>query len=138
MLVLLAANILGGMAFPLVKTSALWRSLFGAGDMSYWLTNLGDLLLKLAATLIMIGLLLAMGLRRHDFFLVKGQLDAPAKRIKWLPGMKETDTWMQFGHGFALVTFLLLLSGTLLINLPRLGVDNLVKALPLLPAVLTP
>jgi membrane protease YdiL (CAAX protease family) len=133
-LVMLVASALGSLVIPLVRSSALWTSWFETGTPSYWRSNVSELLLKLASTLIMIGLLLAMGLRRRDFFLVKGQLDAPVKRVKWLPGMKGNITWMQFGSGFAIITFLLILSLLVLLNLPRLGVNNLIAALPLLPA----
>ena len=135
-LIMLVINFISLVLNPLVKGSALWTGWFGTNNTSYFVANFSELLWKLLVTLIVIGVLLAMGLQRRDFFLVKGQLDAPAKRIRWLPGMKENDTWMQFGRGFAIITFLLLLSGTLLINLPRLGVDNLIKAIPLFPAAL--
>jgi hypothetical protein len=75
-------------------------------------------------------------MRRRDFFLQNGQLDAPTARIKWLPGTKDGETWMRFGTFYAVIVFVLLLLGTLGANLPRLGVDNLVKALPIIPLAL--
>lgn len=133
-LIALVMSLLPTLVRSLVLDTALGASLFsGTG---YLISESGAFVWKLISTLAVIGLLLLIGLKRSDFFLAKGQLDAPTVRIKWLPGTKDDDTWKDFGRTFAIVTFILLLSGTLLANLPRLGVDNLVKALPLLPAAL--
>jgi membrane protease YdiL (CAAX protease family) len=133
-LIALVMSLLPTLVSSLVVDSMLGTSLFsGPGFLT---SESGALVWKLIVTLAVIGLLLAMGLKRRDFFLVKGQLDAPTERIKWLPGTKDGETWMRFGSFYALIVFVLLLSGTLLANLSRLGVDNLVKALPLLPAAL--
>jgi membrane protease YdiL (CAAX protease family) len=133
-LIALVMSFLPTLVSSLVVDSALGASLFsGTGFLT---SESGALVWKLIVTLAVIGLLLAMGLKRRDFFLVKGQLDAPTERIKWLPGTKDGETWMRFGSFYAVIVFVLLLSGTLLANLSRLGVDNLVKALPLLPAAL--
>jgi membrane protease YdiL (CAAX protease family) len=135
LLVVLVANILGGWFMPVVSSSPFWGGLFGESS-SYFSSHLGSLLLKVATSLIMIGLLLLMGLRRRDFFLVKGQLDAPTERTRLLPGMKENETWLTSGRNVAIGVFvagLILLIG---LNLPRLGMDSLVRALPLLPFAL--
>ena len=124
---------------PTLVNSLVFDTPFGASlfsDTGFLTSESGALVWKLIVTLAVIGLLLAMGLKRRDFFLVKGQLDAPTVRIKWLPGTKDGETWKRFGSFYAVIVFVLLLSGTLLANLSRLGVDNLVKALPLLPAAL--
>jgi membrane protease YdiL (CAAX protease family) len=130
----LVMSLLPTLVRSLVFDSAPGASLFNSSG--FLTSQTGELLSKLISTLIVIGLLLAMGLKRRDFFLAKGQLDAPTVRIRWLPGTKDDETWQRFGSFYAVIVFVLLLSGTLLANLPRLGVDNLIKALPLLPAAL--
>jgi membrane protease YdiL (CAAX protease family) len=85
--------------------------------------------------LAMIGLLLMMGLKRGDFFLVKGDLDAPSKRSR-LIFMKADETWLRSGRSVAVGGFIVTVGVLLVLNLPRLGVDNLIKAIPLFPAAL--
>lgn len=134
LLIALAMSLLPTLVSSLVIGNALGESPFnGTG---FVISESGALVWKLIVTVAVIGLLLLMGLRRRDFFLVKGQLDAPTARIKWLPGTKDGETWMRFGTFYAVIVFVLLLSGTLLANLPRLGVDNLIKALPIIPLAL--
>ena len=50
--------------------------------------------------------------------------------------MKADDTWQRAGRNISIVVFAGLLTGTLIVNLPRLGFDSLIKALPLLPFAL--
>ncbi len=133
-LIALVMSLLPSLVRGLVFDTAPGASLFS--DSGFLISQFGDFVVKLISTLAVIGLLLAMGLKRRDFFLAKGQLDAPTVRIKWLPGTKDNETWRRFGSFYAVIVFVLLLSGTLLANLPRLGVDNLIKALPLLPLAL--
>jgi membrane protease YdiL (CAAX protease family) len=133
-LIALVMSVVPTLAQAVVFDSALGASWFGGT--AFLPAQFGAMVAKIISILAVIGVLLLMGLKRREFILVKGDLNAPAVRLKWLPGMKDNDTWRQFGTGFAVITFSLLLAGTLLANLPRLGVDNLIKALPLLPAAL--
>lgn len=118
---------------PTLVSSVVVGAFSGTG---FLVSEAGAFVWKLIVTLAVIGLLLLLGLRRQDFFLQKGQLDAPTARIRWLPGTKDGETWMRFGTFYAVIVFVLLLLGTLGANLPRLGVDNLVKALPIIPIAL--
>lgn len=88
-LIALAMGLLPTLANSLVFDTVLGASLFG--DTPFLTSQVGALVWKSIATLAVIGLLLAMGLKRRDFFLVKGDLDAPAKRTRLLPGMKTDD-----------------------------------------------
>ena len=133
-LIALVMSLLPTLVRSLVFDTAPGASLFSSSG--FLTSQSGDFVVKLISTLAVIGVLLAMGLKRSDFFLARGQLDAPTVRIKWLPGTKDNETWQRFGSFFAVIVFVLLLAGTLLANLPRLGVDNLIKALPLLPLAL--
>jgi membrane protease YdiL (CAAX protease family) len=124
---------------PAVMRSAVIDSAVGArlfGGRHFLMSQSGELSSKLIATLVMIGVLLLMGLKRRDFFLIEGDLNAVSKPSRWLPGMKTDERWRRTGRKLSIGVFVLLLSGTLLINLPRLGIHNLVKAVPLLPAAL--
>ena len=56
---------------------------------------------KLAAALVMIGALLALGYRRRDFFLVRGALRAPIEPVPLL-GFPRPVAWPRFGLQWAL------------------------------------
>lgn len=120
---------------PALSSSAMWSGMFAASNPTFWQANAGGLLTKLVTIVLISGTLLLMGLQRRDFFLVKGQLDAPAAPVRWL-GMRKAQPWTKFGSIFAILCFTIILGITLLPNLPRLGQGSLVAALPLLPAAL--
>jgi membrane protease YdiL (CAAX protease family) len=134
-LVMFAIGLLSNVIGPLVLASAPWQSVFSAT--SGFLSNFGGLVWKVLMALAMIGLLLMLGLKRSDFFLVKGDLNATAKRSKFLPGMKTDQTWRRSGRNVAVGGFIVTVGVLLVLNLPRLGgIDNLIKAMPLFPAAL--
>lgn len=133
-LIALLVNAITGWLIPFVQNTAWWASRFGAANPTFWQANSGGLFLKVAASLLVIVLLL-VGFHRADFFLTKGRLDASAEPVRWL-GMKRATSWNIFGRTFALLTFIIILSLTLLPNLPRFGLDSVVKTLPWLPAAL--
>jgi len=133
-LVMFAISFLSTVVGPLVLDAALWKSVFS--DTGGFLSNFGGLVWKVLLALAMIGLLLLMGLKRSDFFLVKGDLNATAKRSKLLIGMKADQTWTQAGRNVAIGGFIVAFSVLLLLNLPRLGLNNLIRAIPLFPAAL--
>jgi membrane protease YdiL (CAAX protease family) len=133
-LVMFAIAFLSNVAGPLVLDSALWKSVFSATG--GFLSNFGGLVWKVLLALAMIGLLLLMGLKRGDFFLVKGDLDAPSKRSR-LIFMKADETWLRSGRSVAVGGFIITVGVLLVLNLPRLGgIDNLIRALPFFPAAL--
>ncbi len=51
---------------------------------------------SLGITLLTILTLLALGFRRRDAFLVRGQIDAPAAPVRWL-GFPTPEPWTSFG-----------------------------------------
>jgi len=133
-IVMFAIAFLSNVAGPLVLDSAPWKSVFvDTGD---FLSNFGGLVWKVLLALAMIGLLLLMGMKRGDFFLAKGDLDAPSKRSR-LIFMKADETWLRSGRSVAVGGFIITVGVLLVLNLPRLGgIDNLIRALPLFPAAL--
>ena len=106
-----------------------------------WLNNpsfnvymLAEQSLNLIVTLVMIAaLVLIMKKKRPDFYLVRGDTDAPVEPVRWL-GVKPGERWNKFGR---LLTFFISL-GTLafLVIAGRPPLDILIRALPFLPAVL--
>jgi hypothetical protein len=105
-----------------------------------WLHNpsfniymLAEVSLNLMITLAVIATLLLMKKKRADFYLVKGDIAAPAQPIRWL-GVKEGDRWNKFGAWLTVCISL----GTLafLIIAGRPPADIVVRALRFLPAIL--
>lgn len=133
-LVMFAIALLSNVVGPLVLTSAPWQSVFG--EATGYLSNFGGLVWKVLVALAMIGLLVLMGLKHGDFFLVKGDLDALAKRSR-LIFMRADETWLRSGRSVAIGGFAITVVVLLVLNLPRLGgPDNVINALPLFPAAL--
>lgn len=118
---------------PLVTGSTVWQGWFGDPDVSWALHQLGRQLGRLAVALIILLALVLMGLKRRDFFLVKGQLDAPVEPVRWL-GIRESELWTRFGRRFAIILSVVLLVFLVLAGQPSFG--SLIRVLPVLPAVL--
>jgi len=94
---------------------------------------LGIQLQRMAVSLtVLVGLLL-IGYRREQFFLTRGQLDAPIGLVRWL-GYNKTEPWTRFGAHWAIYITL----GTLvfLVIAGRPSLAALQAALPYLPVVL--
>lgn len=89
--------------------------------------------LKLLVTLIVIGFLFLLKKKRANFFLIPGDIKAPAEQVSWL-GIKTGETWQKVGSRFAL--FLSLGTLAFLVIAGRPSLDIVIKALPFLPAVL--
>lgn len=87
---------------PLIANSALWQQWFGIEHTSLFWNSLGTQLLRLLMTFAPSVVLVVMGLKRRDYFLVKGQLDAPAEPVRWL-GEKQPQPWTRYGRTFLIV-----------------------------------
>lgn len=94
---------------------------------------LGIQLQRLAVTLVVLIALLLMGYRREQFFLTRGQLDAPIGLVRWL-GYTKTEPWTRFGLHWAIYITLGTLTFLLIAGQPSL--TALQAALPYLPRVL--
>jgi membrane protease YdiL (CAAX protease family) len=88
--------------------------------------------LKLLITLIVVGFLLCLKKKRAKFFLIPGDIAAPAEPVSWL-GIKPGETWKKVGSRFAL--FLSLGTLAFLVIAGRPPLDIVIKAVPFLPAV---
>jgi hypothetical protein len=88
---------------------------------------------KLTLALLMIGFMLILGYRRRDFFLARGDLNAPIEPVRWL-GFPKPDPWPRFGlqWGFYLAGALALFQYIAL----RPSLDQLLQVVPVLPSIL--
>jgi membrane protease YdiL (CAAX protease family) len=113
--------------------SVLWQGWFGGPDAPLTSSMLGTQLGRFIVSLLMIGVLFLLGYRRSDFFLARGQLNAPITPVRWL-GFPKPDPWTRFGGQFALYISL----GTLLFLIlgGRPSPAALLSALPMLPVML--
>lgn len=111
----------------------LWQGWFGGAGAGFSAEMLSTQLLRLIAALVMIAALLILGYRRREFFLVRGELDAPVERVRWL-GIDGAERWIRLGSILSLVISLGTLAFLVIAGHPSLGA--LALALPLLPAVL--
>lgn len=89
--------------------------------------------LDILVALIVLAALWWMKRDRRAFFFVKGQLDAPIEPVRWL-GIKAGESWKVFGWIFAGCAGLAVAIPTIFSISP--SSETLLKALPLLPAVL--
>ena len=117
--------------FVWLGNSSLWQSWFDRD--AFTISMLGTQLLRLGVALVMVATLWLIKRHRSDFFLVRGNINAPVEPIKWL-GVKEGTHWNRFGPILSICISL----GTLafLIFFGRPSLTSLIQALPLLPAVL--
>jgi hypothetical protein len=90
-------------------------------------------LLRLMPALVIMAFLLLSGMRREDFFLAKGRIDAPAEPSR-LIGMKRPQPWTRIGTIFVIVfgigTFLSLLLSS------HPSMSTFMQALPLIPVAI--
>lgn len=110
-----------------------WQAWFGGANQPFSNWMMGTQLERLAVSLLMIGLLFALGYRRKDFFLTPGNLKAPITPVRWL-GFPKPDPWTRFGGQFAVYITLGILAFLLIGNLPSGAA--LARLLPMVPFVL--
>jgi len=116
---------------PFVRASSMWTS--WESQAPWALSAIGAHLLRLSPALVTMVFLLLMGLRRRDFFLVKGKIDAPVEPSKLL-GMKKPEPWTRTGSTFAIIFSVVTFAFLVLTWKPSL--DALIEALPLIPVAL--
>jgi membrane protease YdiL (CAAX protease family) len=116
-----------------LTASTLWQSWFNWNGAPFTVTMLGEQIGRVLVSLLMIALLLVMGYRRKDFFLMRGDFKAPIRPVRWL-GFPKADPWTRFGGQFALYISLGLLVFLILGGRPDPAV--LPRVLPMLPMIL--
>ncbi len=130
---LLAIVLAAGFGQPLALSSTLWQRWFGAADASWAWRGLGEQIVRLLPVLAVWLVLLVLGLRRRDYFLTVGQMDAAAEPVRWLD-IKAGDRWTKTGRNFV-ITFAVVTLIIAVIN-SRGALANVGRTLPLLPAAL--
>ncbi|MFT3894996.1 MAG: CPBP family intramembrane metalloprotease [Anaerolineales bacterium] len=99
---------------------------------SFSVYMLAEQSLRLLVTLLIIAALFLLHKKASRFFLVKGSTDAPVAPVKWL-GI-QNERWNKVGRYAAL--FISLGTLTFLVLAGRPPLNNVIRALPFLPAVL--
>lgn len=116
---------------PLIRSSSAWVS--WSNQAPWVLSNMALHLLRLMPALVIMAFLLLSGMRREDFFLAKGRIDAPAEPSR-LIGMKRPQPWTRIGTIFVIVfgigTFLSLLLSS------HPSMSTFMQALPLIPVAI--
>ncbi|TFH00713.1 MAG: hypothetical protein E4H14_19345, partial [Candidatus Thorarchaeota archaeon] len=116
-------------------------------ETTFWITWTGTLtplvsavmvhVLRLVPAFVVLLLLLVIGLRRADFFLIKGDIGAPVEPSRII-GMKESDPWTKTGSIFAviitIVTIVLLLGSW---EAPPGPLPNLLLVIPVAMVIAT-
>jgi len=117
----------------LVRGTAWLQSAFNYEGVSFTRGYLALYVLDAIVALAVIAALWAWKRRRSDFFLAKGDVGAPIAPVRWL-AIRPGESWRTFGWIFALVAGLVVMIPTALGMRP--SAETLLRALPLLPAVL--
>jgi hypothetical protein len=126
------ALILGDVAASALQGLPAWQVIWSSSP-SWFIQNLGVQLPRLLLTLFAWITLILMGMKRRDYFFVKGQLDAPNEPIPWL-GEKQIEPWTRYGVRWAVSMFIVAL---FVIGLGfRPSLESLGKIVPLFPAIL--
>lgn len=115
------------------KMDQLWNYPSWLNHNSFNVYMLAEQSLNLTVTLIVIAALFILRKNASAFFLVKGDMNAPAEPVKLL-GIKEGERWNKVGWTFAFFISLGTLAFLILAGSPPL--DILVRVLPFIPAVL--
>jgi membrane protease YdiL (CAAX protease family) len=120
-------------ATTLVRDTAWFQSRFNDAGVSFVVGYLALYVLDTAVALAVISSLWFLKGRRSEFFLVAGDLGAPIQRVRWL-GIRGGEPWKPFAFIFAFAAGFCVLIPTVLALRP--SSETLLRALPLLPAVL--
>jgi hypothetical protein len=85
---------------PYIRASAFWID--WTGSLPIAISEIATHVLRLTPAFVVLMILLVMGLRRSDFFLIKGDIRAPVEPSRLL-GMKEAEPWTRIGTIFAVI-----------------------------------
>jgi len=127
--VLLVLN-LANWTIGLIQQTPRWQSWFNGASFTSLLAE--TQILRFGVALVMIAAMWIIKRRRSAFFLVKGQLDAPAEPVRFL--FDQPMPWTRFGVILSLAISLGTLTFLVIAGRPFLG--TLLAVTPLLPFVL--
>jgi hypothetical protein len=121
---------LANIAVDWVFQSDFWQNRFYEEPVSYTASFLSFHALDILRALLVIAALWFVKRNRADFFLVKGQMDAPIEPVRWL-GIKQGESWRTFGWIFTVCAAAAIVI-PLSFSVP-LTVEAFSRALPFLP-----
>lgn len=116
-----------------LRETAVWQTNVSRINGSFARDYLSVQLWKLGSVLIVLISLFALGFRRKEAYLERGQLDAPITPVKWL-GFPKLEPWTHFGTKW--IIFLSVGMVLLLSIFGTVHLDNLITALGLMPVIL--
>lgn len=117
-----------------LRTSAWWMGLLGDKETpSFLLMYARPFIRDTGVTIMVIISLWIVKKKRSEFFLVKGQLDAPIEPVTWM-GIKKPEPWRKFAWIFGIVAALAVAVPTILSLKPSF--ELIKKCIPLMPAVI--
>jgi membrane protease YdiL (CAAX protease family) len=117
-----------------LRTSAWWIGLIGDEQTpSFLLMYLRPFIRDTGVTIIVIMALWIVKKKRREFFLVKGQLDAPIEPVTWM-GIKKPEPWRKFAWIFGIIAALAVAIPTILSLKP--SAEVLKRCIQLMPAVI--
>jgi membrane protease YdiL (CAAX protease family) len=116
-----------------LRDTAAWQGRLAAIGDPFTRDYLGVQLWKLGVTLIVLLGLVALGFRRENAFLVRGQLDAPISPVRWL-GFPRPESWSSFGAKW--LVFLSIGMVVLLSIFGAVHLKQLAGALGMMPVIL--
>jgi membrane protease YdiL (CAAX protease family) len=116
-----------------VRMSSWWVGLISPDETSFFIGSMRPYIRDTGVALIVVAALWIVKRRWSEFFLAKGQLDAPIEPVRWL-GIGTGESWRTFGWIFAVVAAVGVAIPTMLDVRPIW--DLLMRVVPMLPAVL--
>jgi len=116
-----------------VSGTGTWQGLMNQITDPFVQTLMSTQGMRVAIALGMILVLLILGYRRRDFFLVRGDLDAPAEPVRWL-GINQPVPWKRLGLISSVAISLGLL--VFLFAAGRPSLETLKSVIPYLPWVM--
>ncbi|MBE2222606.1 MAG: CPBP family intramembrane metalloprotease [Anaerolineae bacterium] len=116
-----------------VRETAVWQNTLNQAGSSFARDYLSVQVWKLGVTGIVLLGLFALGFRRKDAFLVRGQLDAPITPVKWL-GFPKPEPWTHFGTKW--IIFLSIGMVVLLNIFGTVHLDSLMSVWGMIPVIL--
>jgi membrane protease YdiL (CAAX protease family) len=130
---LLALTLLQKFFYGFVSGTDLWQSWMSQVTNSFIHDLLSTQVMRNGVAISMIAVLLLLGYKRREFFLVRGQLDAPVEPVRWL-GVTRPITWTRFGLILSVAIGLGLLAFMMIAGRPSLA--SLSQVVPYLPWIL--
>jgi membrane protease YdiL (CAAX protease family) len=117
-----------------LRTTAWWMGLMGdEATPSFLLMYARPFIRDTGVTIIVIIALWIVKRKRSEFFLVKGELDAPIEPVIWM-GIKKPEPWRKFAWIFGIIAALAVAVPTILALKP--SAEVLKKCIPLIPAAI--